>query len=344
MRTVITGTGSYLPEERVPSEAVEAALGFKPGFCADRLGISERRRGARDELSYVLGAKAAARALQAADCGPDDVDMVLFHCTFSEFNYPTPGVFLQRELGMTTHVPVLEVKAACTAFIAMLVLADAMIRAGSARRILLVSGERVYDNASTYEASAPLMGDGGAAAVVEGREGATGGLRWSRTWTNASDACIANSTAWDIRDRDLFPAPPELEAARDVWAARPNPAGGILAAWNGVTIFRSAIRSMGGAVMTALAELELTRDDVDHYLFHQANGKILRSLIRQYELPAERCPTNIGRYGNTSSATVPILLDEAIRGGRIGPGDRVVMAAFGAGFTWGAAVYEMPGD
>jgi len=347
VRSVIVGTGSYLPPEVVGSEAIEARHGLPAGFCRKRVGIEERRAASRGMTSWQMGAEAARRAMEAAGVGPAELDHVLFHTSYSETHYPTPGVFLAGALDLEGHVPILEVKAACTAFLSMLHLADGLLRSGLARRMLLVCSERVHDDAQHYEVSAPLFGDGAAAAVVEAapldRVG-EGGLLWSRNWTDGRSGhlCMASTTSFDLTRPELYPPPPELEPAAAVWADRELDPKHILSHWDGAAIFRSAVRRMGGALKTALSETGLDQDQVDHFLIHQANAKILSSLLRQFAIPKDRVPSNIARYGNTSSATVPILLDEGLRDGRIGPGQLLAMVAFGAGFTWGSAIYRVP--
>ena len=346
-RSVIVGTGSFLPPEVVSSRSIEQRHGLPDGFCRKRVGIQERRAASRGVTSWQMGAAAAKKAMEAAGVGPGDLDHVLFHTSYAETHYPTPGVFLEGALGLEGHVPILEVKAACTAFLSMLHLCDGLLRSGLARRILLVCSERVHDDAQHYEVSAPLFGDGAAAAVVEavpaGRVG-DAGLLWSRNWTDGSggNLCMATTTSFDLSRPDLYPAPPELEPAAALWRERELDPKHILSHWDGAAIFRSAVRCMGGALEEALMATGLERSEVDHFLIHQANAKILASLLRQFQIPKDRVPSNIARYGNTSSATVPILLDEGVREARIGPGDTLAMVAFGAGFTYGSAIYRVP--
>lgn len=341
LRTVITGTGSYLPEEVVPGHVVEERHGFAPGFASDRLGIPERRRAGPGELSWHMGAVAGRRALERAGVGPDDLDLVLFHATYTEMSYPTPGAFLQRALGIEGTVPVLEVRAACASFLAATQMADGLLRAGSAKRVLVVCAERAFEPAQMDRATAPLFGDGAGAAVLEARDG-DAGLRWIGTWMNGDGAlaCCATSPIYDLQRSDR-PAPPELEPVRDAWRDREPEIPGILTHWNGPKVFRNAVRSMGAALKAAAEAAETTLEEVDHFVVHQANGKILASLLRQYRLPAERTPSNIHRTGNTSSATVPILLDDGFRSGLFASGDVIAMTAFGAGFVWSSAIYRV---
>lgn len=346
-RSLIVGTGSFLPDHVVTSDVIERRHGLPDGFCRKRTGIEERRAAATGMTSWHMGASAARAAMEAAGVGPGDLDHVLFHTSYSETHYPTPGVFLDGALDLQGQVPILEVKAACAAFLSMLHLADGLLRSGLARRVLLVCSERVHDDAQHYDVSAPLFGDGAAAAVVEGvpaERAGDAGLLWSRNWTDgrSGNLCMATTTSFDLTRPDLYPAPPELEPAVSAWADRELDPKHILSHWDGASIFKSAVRCMGAALETALSETGLERDQVDHFLVHQANAKILSSLVRQFRIPKERVPSNIARYGNTSSATVPILLDEGIRAGHIVPGHLLALIAFGAGFTWGSAVYRVP--
>jgi 3-oxoacyl-[acyl-carrier-protein] synthase-3 len=318
-RSLIRGTGCYLPAERIPSADLESRLGLEPGFCLRRIGVAERRRAAPGEASHQLGARAAAAALRDAGQSIDDVDLLLFHTSCPESVYPTPGTLIGKELGASRPVPVLEVKAACASFVANLHVADGLLRGGSASRVLVVSGERLQAAHEGYERSAGVFGDGGAAllleAVAEDRAPRAGILR--------------SAVRSDPRGAALC-------------AARPAPGAGLEVFWDGEDVFRSAVLCMGGLSRELLDAEGLRPDEVDHYLFHQANAKILASVARQYELPRDRVYSHIERYGNTSSASVGILLAEERATGRIRPGQTVLMAGFGAGYTWACALYRVP--
>jgi 3-oxoacyl-[acyl-carrier-protein] synthase III len=336
--TVIRGAGSYLPRDVVASSTLEAAQGFDPGWCEERTGIQERRRAAPGELSYHLGARAARSALDGARISAEEIDLVLFSSTWSELLYPSPGVFLQRELGMSSGVPVIEVRAACAGFIAMLYMADPMLRCGAVRRVLCVAGERGHACEQNYRAAAPLFGDAGAAVVLAAEPySRRSGVLYSRFYTSAEEAenCFRTSGV---------PAQGGALGALDSSDHRSSAADGnaTRAHWDGASIFRNAVTCLGQSTDAALAALGLEHGEIDHYLYHQANRKILRSLCRQFKIPEARVAQNIESVGNTSSASVPLLLADALAAGRIRPGEKVLMGAFGAGYAYGVVVYEVP--
>lgn len=335
--TVVESAGSYLPQTVVRSSELERVRGFTPGWCEDRAGISERRRAGPGELSHHLGAEAARSALAGAGVAADEVDLILWSSTWTELLYPSTGVFVKRELGLTRTVPVIEIRAACAGFIAMLFMADPLLRCGAVRRVLCVAGERGHECEQNHRAAAPLFGDAGAAVLLAARRHSRPtGVLYSRFYTAAAEAELCVRTS-GVPNRGAF----ELATASDA-AVESEPGNFTRAHWDGASIFRNAVTCMGQATEDALSALRLERDDIDHYLYHQANKKILSSLCRQYSIPASRVAQNIDLVGNTSSASVPLLLARELADGKISPGQKILMGAFGAGYAYGVVVYEVP--
>ncbi|MFT5683959.1 MAG: 3-oxoacyl-[acyl-carrier-protein] synthase-3 [Myxococcota bacterium] len=335
-RAVLIGTGHYLPARIVTSAEVEAAAGKPPGWAVKRVGIEERRVAAPDELSWHMGTHAARDALKRAGKSAADIDLLLVHSSASELYYPDVAWFLARDLGVPDSATVLGLRSACAGFLGALKVAEQFLKTGSAKCALIVCTERMFRPAQSYERSAVLFGDGAAAAVLVA--GTSGGLRHVHLGQKSAGA-----------DRSVMANPllhPDARAAvcpdlPGEWADRALPEDGSVTFWEGRDIFQNAVLRMGEATEAALSACGLTVPDIDHFLYHQANFKILKSLMRNFDLPRERVHTNIATVGNISSATVPCLLSQGIASGRIQPGQRVLMAAFGVGYTFGAAVLEV---
>jgi len=335
MAVVLAGTGHALPDTVVPSAVVEAAAGKPVGWAMKRVGIRERRACAPSERSWHLGTRAARAALDDAGLSAADVDLLLVHSSIPELHYPDIAWYVARDLGTPPSATVMGLRAACTGFLAGLRTAEQFLLGGGARCALVVCAERMHAPMRGYPTAAVLFGDGAGAAVL--RRGARGGLRSIVLGQRAdkADRCVgANAT---------LPRAGWPDAAAELPGAWPDgpPPGGAVSFWEGRDIFQHAVLCMGEATEQALSAASLSTGDVDHFLFHQANAKILKSLVRNFSLPAERTRTNIETVGNISSATVPVLLDAGRRSGDISPGDVVLLGAFGAGYTYGAAVLEV---
>jgi 3-oxoacyl-[acyl-carrier-protein] synthase-3 len=336
MAVVLAGTGHALPERIVPSSVVEVAAGKPLGWTMKRVGIQERRACAPDERSWHLGAEAARRALADAGLSASDVDLLIVHVTLPVVAYPDPAWYIARDLGISGSATVMGQRGQCAGFLIGLRTAEQFLLGGGASCALVVCAERMHQPMLGYERSAVLFGDGAGAAVL--RRGDSGGLQGILLGQRAdkADRCAATSAVmpregWDAVSADIAPS----------WGDKPLPSEGMASFWEGRDIFQHAVVCMGEATEQVLAAAGLQVEDIDHFLYHQANAKILKSLVRNFSLPPERTHTNIALLGNIASATVPVLLDAGRRAGRIRPGERVLMGAFGAGYTFGAAILEI---
>jgi 3-oxoacyl-[acyl-carrier-protein] synthase-3 len=332
----ILGAGHHLPEAVVPSTELEPGQGYPAGWAKKHVGILERRKAGAEELSWHMGQAASEMALDRAGVSASEVDLLLVHGSCPELYYPDAAWFLAHALGVPDAAFVLGFRGACAGFLSGLEVVRAFLESGRATTALLVCPERMFRPAQAYDRSALLFGDGAAAAVVRMGEGR--GLRFLRVQQESEHAarCVLATSVLEPGERAAVGA--ELE---ETWRDRHAPEG-IVGFWDGGHIFEHAVEHMGEAAMAALEETGLGMDEIDHFLFHQANAKILRSLIRYFELPRERVHSNIATVGNISAATVPFLLSEGLASGRIRSGQRVLMGAFGAGYTYGAAILEIP--
>ena len=336
MAVVLAGTGRHLTERVVPSAEIEAAVGRPAGWAAQRVGILARPVADPEVRSWHLAAAAGRAALADAGISAAAVDLLLVHASVPELYYPDVAWYTARDLGIPDHAAVLGLRAACAGFLAGLRTAEQFLLGGGAPTVLLICTERRHAPGMRYTHSAVLFGDGAGAAVLRRDAAAGGGLR----------GVVLGQRA-DRADRAVM-ANPFLEQA--AWSQAGAgltgegmlpPLGGDVAYWDGPDIFQSAVLCMGEATERVLAQTGLSVGDIDHFLYHQANHKILKSRLRNFDIPPERAPTNIAEVGNISSATVPVLLDEGRTSGRIRRGELVLMGAFGVGYTYGAAVLEV---
>ena len=340
MRSILTGVGTAFPSRVVTNAQLEAELGGQPGWIRDVLGIEERRATGPGEHGYQLGTRAARAALADAGIDPARVDLLLYHTNFPEYSLPGGGVLVQRDLGLRPGVPAFDLRAQCTGFLYGWMAADAYLQTGAARCVLLVCGERLFDHCRAYAPVAPLFGDAGAAAVLAATE-EDRGLLDVRAYTDGTGAefGLVASDHYDFLDPDRK-IPAEMVVAVEDWRRSPLP-GRIPQRFDGGVIYKHAVSRMTQATREMLGTHGLTVKDVDWFLFHQANKGIVERVGALLKLPPERVLTNLGPHGNTSSASIPLLLADARRDGRLQPGQLLLMCAFAVGFLWAAALYRV---
>ncbi|MCB9762316.1 MAG: ketoacyl-ACP synthase III [Alphaproteobacteria bacterium] len=336
MSVSVLGCGHALPAQVVPSSEVEALAGFPEGWAARHLGIATRGRMAPEETSWDLGTRACQGALEAAGVAAAEVDLLIAHASCPELFYPDPAWYIARDLGLGEATRVMGLRAQCAGFVAALDLADAYLSTGRCQRALVVCAERMVEPALGYDRSALLFGDAAAAVVL----GPGPGLRYLelRQQPAWADRCVMTAGPMDPASwPGICPELPEHWAEGE----RAVPDHGRVAFWEGGHIFRNAVEGMGEATLRALEATGLGPDAVDHYLYHQANAKILKSILRNFSLPADRVRSNVERVGNVSSASIPLLLSEGVATGEIRAGQRVLLGAFGSGYVLGTAILEL---
>jgi 3-oxoacyl-[acyl-carrier-protein] synthase-3 len=327
--------GAALPDAEIANGGIEARLGRQPGWIENRTGVRSRRAAADGELGYHLGARAARDCLARAGLAPGAVDAIVYATMFCDYVAPGSAVLIQRELGCRP-VPAFDLRDQCAGFLYALSLGDALIGAGRAGHVLIVCAERQHHNFLDYPGAAPVFGDAGA-AVLLGPAPAGQGILALELGADGRGAAIAIAGCDNV---DVF-APEnrhfELERAL-AEAAQAPPLGRKLYYWNGAEIFRAAVGTMvrSSRAMAARAGVELDR--IDWFLFHQANLHINQAVQRRLGVAAERCPTNLERLGNTTSASIPLLLFELLERDALRPGQHLLLSTFGAGYAWGTAV------
>lgn len=317
----VSGTGSYVPEKRLTNADLEKMVDTSDEWIRQRTGIRERRIAGDGQSTSDLGTEAAKRALVAAELEKDSIEAVIL-CTITPDTYaPAGAVYVQRQLGCT-RIPAFDLSAACTGFVYGLSVANGFIRSGTYRHVLVIGAEtlsRVIDYSD--RTTCILFGDGAGAAVV------------SRAEDGTSSAILDSYLCSDGEGADLIEIKAggsALPATHETVEARQHYLTMI-----GKEVFKFATKSMVELITTALERNGLSPSDLALVVPHQVNSRIIEAALKKIDLPEDRLFINLDRYGNTSAASVPIALAEAVEAGRIRRGDLVLLVAFGAGLTWG---------
>ena len=325
--TTFAGTGFYVPDRVVTNAELTDYMDTSDEWIVERTGIHERRWVSEGMTSAEMARRASLMALEEAGMEPSDIDAIVLATLSPDHFFPGTGVFLQRELGLDT-IPALDIRAQCSGFVYGLSVADAWIRAGQYRTILLVGVEiqsTGIDVSTRGRDIAVLFGDGAGAAVLTANEEDGRGVLSTHIHSDGRHA----ETLW-------AEAPSSCNAQRisieDIEAGRHFPT------MDGRDVFKHAVTRMPEVVMEALAANDLQPSDIDLLIPHQANLRISQMVQRRLGLPDEKVVNNIQSYGNTTAATIPISLAEAVRDDRLHPGDLLCIVAFGSGFTWGSAL------
>lgn len=321
-RIAILGTGSYAPEKILTNADLEKMVDTTDEWITQRTGIKERHISDKDTPTSVLAAKAAERALAAARVRAEDIDFVICGTVTPDMTFPSMACLVQAKLGASKAVA-FDLAAGCTGFVYGMELARSLITAEPSRRVLLIGAEELTKITDwTDRSSCVLFGDGAGAVVLGQVEEDRGILS---TFMGADG---------NLGDLIFQPAGGSLHpASRETVDGRMH-----VIKMAGNKVFPHAVRKMGDAATRVLEAAGVPQDKLDLLIPHQANFRIIDAIGRQLGLPMEKVYVNIDKYGNTSSASIPIALDEAVRAGRIKPGHHVMLVAFGAGLTWGAAL------
>jgi 3-oxoacyl-[acyl-carrier-protein] synthase-3 len=322
IRTRIIGTGSYLPERVVSNREAAGSLSIDPSLVTQLTGITERRWAAECQASSDLGLEAGRRALEAAGMQPSSVEAVLLSTTSPDMVFPSTACILQHKLGCS-GVAAFDLAASCSGFMYGLSMADAMIRSGQITQCLVVAAEvksRFIDPADAD--TALLFGDGAGAVVLRGEE-VSGqpdrGILGIRLYAEGARHDLIRVPVGGSRTR----ATQESIARKDSTMKM-----------QGAPLFRLAVRKLDQAIRDIVKEFGVGLDNLAQVVLHQANGRILSQLTTRLGVPASKICSVIERYGNTSSASLPIALDHAVRCGKVGPKELVLLGSFGGGITW----------
>ena len=319
----IIGTGSYLPPKVLTNADLEKLVDTSDEWILTRTGIVERRIAPEEEATSDLALRAAQAALEAAGLDPADLDMILVATITPDMPFPSTACVLQDRLG-ARRAGALDISAACSGFIYGLGMADGLIRAGTARTVLLLGAETLSKVVNWQDRNTcVLFGDGAGAVVLRADEGERGILS-THLYADGSKGSLLILPGCGSRH-------PVSHAAVDAGLAKMQMNGGN-------EVFKLAVRAMEDAALTALKQHGLEVSDVDHLITHQANLRIISALGQRLGVPDHKVEVTIRKYGNTSAASIPIALDEAVRAGRVKAGEIVLVCAFGGGLTWASSL------
>lgn len=317
----ITGTGSYLPGDPVDNNALIAAKGLDSSdeWIVERTGIRTRHLAPAGVAASDLALVACQRALEAAGCQPNDIDLIVLATSTPDFVFPSTATILQDKLGITNGAAAFDLQAVCSGFIYALATADKFIRSGSHKRALVV-GSEVFSRILDWQdrGTCVLFGDGAGAIVLE-----------------ASDRPGIHATALhaDGRHRDILAVAGHLSGGQ--------PIGDPLLRMDGQAVFKFAVKVLAEVAEEVVAAAGMTKDQIDWLVPHQANIRIMQSTARKLHLPPEKVIVTVDRHGNTSAASIPLAFDEAVRSGKLGAGETALLEGVGGGFTWGAALITL---
>lgn len=315
----IAGTGSYLPGAPVSNDDLVArGIETSDEWIVSRSGIRSRHLAAAGEGASELALHAAQRALEAAGCAADDIDLLIVATSTPDYIFPSTAALLQHKLGMRNGAPVFDVQAVCTGFVYALSVAEKFIRSGSHRRALVVGAE-VFSHILDWKdrATCVLFGDGAGAVVLE-----------------ASDQPGIRATALhaDGSHHDILSVPGSVVGGQVM--------GDPFLRMDGQAVFKFAVKVLGEVAREVVDQAGVTVDSVDWLIPHQANIRIIQATAKRVGLEMDKVITTLDHHGNTSAASIPLALDEAVRDGRIQRGQRLVIEGVGGGFTWGAALID----
>ncbi|MDG5467075.1 ketoacyl-ACP synthase III [Deltaproteobacteria bacterium IMCC39524] len=322
IRARITGTGSYVPEKVLTNQDIEKFLDTNDEWIRARTGISERHIAADGEQTSDLATRAAERAMEMAGVSAEDLDLIVVGTITGDYPWPATACIVQGNLG-AKNAGAFDVSAACSGFLYALSCAIDRVEAGRSKKALVIGAE-VLSRIVNWEDrnTCILFGDAAGAVIVEAGEGDRGIL---------STHLHADGTQLELLYQPGFGTKflPSVEALKEK---------NYFLQMQGNEVFKVAVRSMSEVANIALQANGMTAEDVDLFIPHQANIRILNATAKKIGLKDEQVYINVDRFGNTSGATIPLALDEANRAGRLKEGDVVLLDAFGGGFTWAATL------
>jgi 3-oxoacyl-[acyl-carrier-protein] synthase-3 len=325
----IIGTGSYLPEKRVTNQELADQLAAKGIETSDewivsRSGIAARHFAEPEQKSSDLAVNAAKKALEMAGLQPNDIDLIVLASSTPDFfgSFPSTACIVQKKLGMTNNSAAVDVQAVCSGFVYAVSTADAFIRAGVHKNVLVI-GSEVFSRILNFDdrTTCVLFGDGAGAIVLTGSE---------------EPGILATKLHADGRHSDILSIPGSVDGGAV--------AGSAFLYMDGPAVFKLAVSVLEKVAHEALDKANMTADQIDWLIPHQANLRIMNSTAKKLGLPPEKMVVTVDQHGNTSAASIPLALDVAVRDGRIRKGQNIMMEGVGGGFTWGAVLARLTDD
>ena len=319
----ITGTGSYLPPRRVTNAELVARLaqqGIESSdhWIRERTGIRARHFAEQGVYASDLGVEAARNALSAAGVRPDEIDLIIVATSTPDMVFPSTATILQHKLGVA-GCPAFDVQAVCSGFVYALVVADAMIRTGTASKALVIGAE-VFSRLLDFNdrTTCVLFGDGAGAVVLQ---------------ASSSPGILASDLHADGKHSGILCVPGHVSGGQVL--------GNPLLQMDGQAVFKLAVGVLESAARAVLEKAGRTEEDIDWLVPHQANIRIMQGTAKKLKLPMNKVVVTVDEHGNTSAASIPLALDSAVRAGRVKAGDTVMLEGVGGGFTWGAVLLDL---
>jgi len=323
-RIKITGTGFYVPDKVLTNIDLEKMVDTTDEWIVAMTGIKERRIASEDKAVSDLAIEASWITLKNAGLKVEDIDLIIVATSTPDTIFPSTACWVQKGLG-ADHIPAFDISAGCTGFLYGMILAEGLILSGINKRILLIGGELLTKVTNWKDRNTcVLFGDAAGAVILEESDDGSGML--SYYWK--ADGNLGN-LLFQPAGGSRIPATAQ-SVAQDLHYLQ----------MKGNEVFKHAVKRMGEAALVALKKAGLTREEVDYLIPHQANIRIIEATGRRLNIPPEKVYSNIHKYGNVSVATIPIALHELNEAGKFKKDTIIVMAAFGAGFTWAAVVYQ----
>lgn len=320
----IIGTGSYLPERVLTNFDLEKMVDTSDSWIKERTGISERRIASEAQTSSDLAAKAAELALMDAGLKPEEIDLIIVATVTPDYYFPSTACLVQNRL-QASNAAAFDISAACSGFIYALTIAWQHIKTGYYKNALVIGADALSKIADWEDRSTCVLFGDGAGAFVLGRV-EEGGIMSTKMGSDGTGARHLTCPA-------TYFGAEELEKRNGVKKAT---------IWmNGQEVFKFAVNIMPHAFEKALEEAGIAAEQVDWFIPHQANLRIIEASAKKFKLPMDKFIVTLQKFGNTSASSIPIAVDECIRSGKVKRGDILAMAAFGAGLTWGSAVVRL---
>ncbi len=320
LRSRISGTGSYVPKKVLTNHDLERIVETSDNWILTRTGIKERRISVSDTTN-VMAVKAAKNALKAAEVSPKEIDLIIVGTVTPEMIFPSTACFVQSELGIRSGAAAFDLSAACSGFLYALDAADKYIKAGAAKKALVIGVDQFSRLLDWKDRSTcVLFGDGAGAVVLSAEKGNKG--------------ILSSSIHSDGRYWEMLYAPGAIQPSH----FEGKPENNYYLKMNGNETFKLAVRTMGKVITEVIESNGFTTEDISLLIPHQANMRIINATKERLKLSDDRVFTNLDKYGNTSAGSIPLALDEAARTGRIKENDIIVFVSFGSGLTWGATV------
>jgi len=315
----IAGTGSYLPEKILTNADLEKMVDTDDQWIRERTGIEERHIAAEGETTSSMGVIAAQRAMEAAGVTAADLDLIILGTTTPDFIFPSSACLIQEKIG-ALGIPAFDVNAACSGFVFALGIADKFIKSGSVKTALVVGSETLTRMVDwTDRKTCVLFGDGAGAVVLK---------------ADSETGILSTHLHADGSKKHLLYNPVGVSAG-----FKPDePNAGVKVMMAGNDVFKYAVKALDSVVEETLLANGIDKSELDWLIPHQANLRIIEATAKRLQMPMDRVIVTVNKHGNTSSGSVPLALDAAVRSGRIQRGQLILLEAFGGGFTWGSAL------